>query len=86
MREHMKKFIFKLRLVFKGYLQLFSYIFSSKTKHFLNLELNLCPVLILLGLIGVIRNVLEVYIGGEWAREWFALTPDIFLTMFFYPI
>jgi len=76
----------KFKDLMKGYYELFSYLFSSKTKHFLNLELNLYPVLILLGLIGVLRNILEVYIGGEWANEWFAFTPDIFLTMFFYPI
>jgi hypothetical protein len=76
----------KFKDLIKGYFELFGYLFSSKKKHFLNLKMNLFPVMLLLGLIGVLRNILEVYIGGEWAREWFALTPDIFLTMFFYPI
>jgi hypothetical protein len=45
------------------------------------------PLMMLwLGLLGIIRNLLEVYIGGTWANLWFALTPDIFFTMFVYPI
>lgn len=45
------------------------------------------PILIIiLGFIGIFRNILEVLLGGEWARAWFTLKPDVLFTMFFYPI
>jgi hypothetical protein len=49
-------------------------------------ETPLLSRVLVLGLIGVGRNVLEVLIGGEWARAWFSLSSDLFFTMFFYPV
>ena len=82
----MNKNILKIKNTLQGYLELFTYLFSSKNKHLLNTHLNLIIMIIILGLIGLSRNFLEVWIGGDWARAWFALTPDVFLTMLFYPI
>ena len=49
-------------------------------------NLKIISVIFILGLIGVTRNILEVYIGGKWARAWFSLKPDVLFTMFFFPI
>jgi len=76
----------KIKNLFRGYLELFKYFYSSKSKYFLNFPLSIGVSLIILGLIGIIRNILEVLVGGSWARAWFAFKPDIFFVMFFYPI
>ncbi len=49
-------------------------------------KLSLFRKVLILGLIGVVRNILEVLVGGGWARAWFSISWDVFLTMFFYPI
>jgi hypothetical protein len=83
-----------IRNLFSGYIDVFRYLFNSKAKAFLNHEMISSPysgwsfplMILILGIIGVLRNVLEIWIGGAWAREWFSWSPDIMLTMFFYPI
>lgn len=77
---------FRFSALLKGYLAVFNYPFSSKTEHLLGFSAGLPVMLPWLGFLGIIRNILEVFIGGTWANRWFALTPDIFFTMFFYPI
>ena len=70
----------------KGYGGLFKFPFSKETGSLLGFRSGLFFMLIILAAIGIIRNFLEVYIGGAWANQWFALRADIFFTMFFYPI
>jgi hypothetical protein len=70
----------------RGYLGLAAYPFSSKTDRFLGFSAGLPFMLLWLGLLGIARNLLEVFIGGAWANLWFALKPDIFFTMFCYPV
>lgn len=33
---------------------------------------NIFYSILVLGLIGITRNILKVYIVGQWANEWFA--------------
>jgi len=77
---------FNIKKFFNGFGELFKYLYSSKIKDSFNLDLKILPAIILLGAIGIGRNILEVMIGGDWARKWFAYTPDVYFTMFFYPI
>lgn len=60
--------------------------FSNSINLSLNFKPSLLFTIIALGSIGILRNFLEFFIGGVWANKWFALTPDIFFTMFIYPI
>jgi len=70
-----------------GYIELFKYLFSyHKITHLLNVPLSTNMIIVILGSIGVLRNVMEYYIAGKLARGWFLLTPDVFLTMFIFPI
>jgi hypothetical protein len=76
----------KMKTLFKGFIALFAFVFASDSDKILGYRANIGIMLLILGIIGIIRNFLEVAIGGPWARAWFALKPDIFFTMIFYPI
>lgn len=77
---------FRIKDLFSEYSGILKFPFLFSLNLSLNFEPKLSIALFILGSIGILRNFLEVFIGGAWANEWFALTPDIFFTMFFYPI
>jgi len=76
----------KMAALARGYLGLAAYPFSPEAGRFLDFSAGLPFMLLWLGLLGIIRNLLEVSIGGAWANLWFALKPDIFFTMLCYPV
>jgi len=78
MNKKIKKFLL-------GYFDLFRYTYSGSV-NFLKIQASIVKMIIILGLIGVSRNLLEFLFGGSWARYWFALTPDVFLVMFIGPV
>jgi hypothetical protein len=82
----MNKIIFEIKNLLGSFLELLQYLFSDKIRGILNSEINVCSMFIILGIIGLFRNILEVALGGQWARAWFSLKPDVLFTMFFYPV
>jgi len=76
----------EIKSLLRGWIELFKYFFQPRIKYLLEISLSTDLILIILGFIGISRNILEVLLGGEWARAWFALKPDVLFTMFFYPI
>jgi len=82
----MNKYLLKAKNILNGYLELFRYLFSYKINEVFKINISTNTTIIFLGLIGLLRNVSEVILGGRWARAWFALKPDVLFTMFFYPI
>jgi len=80
------KYLSNVKNIFKGYLGLFKYLFFSRTIEIFKVNISTGTMIIFLGLTGISRNILEVILGGKWARAWFSLSPDVLFTMFFYPI
>lgn len=82
----MSEYFFQKKRIFFARFNFFVHLFFDRSLRLLKGKTALILTVIILGTIGVSRNILEVAIGGEWARGWFDLTPDVFFTMFFYPI
>lgn len=87
MKEELKKnrLYSEIKKLFEGYASLFKFLYSDHTG-FLKYEVSIKKMVPVLGLVGILRVILQTFIGGPWSREWFSLSPDIFLTLFFYPI
>ncbi len=69
-----------------GFGKILLYPFKKSSTPFLRSEISIISIIVIAGLIGILRNLLEVWIGGKWANMWFSMSPDIFFTMFFYPV
>jgi hypothetical protein len=76
--------------LFSGFADIFRYLFNSKATAFINPGMisthNLLLMVFVLGIIGVLRNIIEILVGGSWALQWFSWNTDVMFTMFFYPI
>jgi len=76
-----------LRKLFNGYISLAKEIFCIENQEeFFELELNPWSMITILGLIGLLRNVLEVLLKIRIHPKWYVLDIDINFTMFFFPI
>jgi hypothetical protein len=60
-------------------------IFSSRNDYGFLGPMGIFSAFIILGLIGIVRNLLEILFGIFITTKWFSLNPDILFSMFFFP-
>ena len=81
----------RLKTLGQGYLSIIKELFSIKNKQeYFILKLNPFWMLLILGAVGVLRNVMEVLFNIKFlynpADKWYSMDGDILFTMFFFPV